>query len=66
MNVDEYRLGLSFLSREDLEEACIQSAKQRDALLQRSGYWMRRCELAEKQIYESLKREGETCSKNPT
>lgn len=65
MNVAEYSEWLGMQNREDLEALCVQTARQRDALHERCGYWMRRCELAEKQIYENL-REKDECSKNPT
>ncbi len=65
MTVEEYREWLLMQNREDLEAYCVHVAKQRDAIQERCGYWMRRCELAEKQIYENL-REKDECSKNPT
>ncbi len=50
MKLGDYRLGLSLLSREDLEEACIENARKREALQGRMVYWKHRCELAEDQI----------------
>lgn len=47
MTFEEYKEGLKLLSREDLEEVCANLARSRDALLQRSKYWMNRCERAE-------------------
>lgn len=55
MMFEEYREGLKLLSREDLEEVCANLRRARDSLLQRSGYWMKRCERAEAEIFRHLK-----------
>lgn len=55
MTFEEYKEGLKLLSREDLEEVCANLCRSRDALLQRSSYWMKRCDRAESEIMRRLK-----------
>jgi hypothetical protein len=50
MTFEEWTERLQTLSREDLLAVCAQKARSLDAVLQRSAYWMRRCDLAETEL----------------
>lgn len=57
MTFEEWTEQLQTLSREDLLAVCAQKARSLDAVLERSRYWIDRCERAEKELAKYWKKD---------